>query len=182
MATLHHRQTWKLKLTRPLTERYADGELLSAALDRELHPEGRVRVRVAATASKNKPGFVLDPFVEKSIEEYIAFQAYIKQVVGEKLLHDRAECGSKRETGEALIWDEVTVESVGFEQKNVWTVESLANMKRLMPRINVDQLRTAGDSPDSQSRFELLLRVAWDTEHERAATFRDGRFVSMSLR
>lgn len=172
-------QRWQLKSVKGCERGRSDATLCSKLLDPFLHPSRSVRVSVAGAAAKNPPGYALDAFVRRSIDDYVDSQNRVRTALGSGLAADRAESGFKPLDAAEKIWDEAQVQMVAFEKKRVPTPEGLANMKRLMPKINLKRLREAADKPDTKMRFTMMLNVAWDGEHARLATFRDGELVSI---
>jgi hypothetical protein len=171
---------WGLKLARIFKSGRVEGELKSAKLDTVLHPPGWVLVTVDGEGAKGWPGYILDTFVQQSIEEYLNVQAYLRRTLEKELVEDQSRWGMKEPVEGAEIWRLAEIVMVAFEAKNVPSAKGLANLKLMMPKMDLKVVRDRSDKPTTKTCFTVQVAVPWDQEHEtRLATYRDGKFVSM---
>jgi hypothetical protein len=153
-------------------------ELISAALDPVLHPDGRVRVELStvAPAADKAMGFVLDSFHVDSLLEYLRSQPRVRRSLDAALPRDWAEWDRKGfARRKSDHWAEAEVVSLDLRRRYVPTPEFLARLKaKGMSARDVES-----DGPDVRTAFTLTLKCNWDEEHLLRAEFRNGKLVEL---
>ncbi|HEY8749512.1 MAG TPA: hypothetical protein VIM11_16130 [Tepidisphaeraceae bacterium] len=174
--------SWALTLTTEFQFGRADATLRSEHLDRALHPRGKATVRVAGNNTYAKPGFVVDQFAVESVGEYVRIQAYLRKMLERELQKDQLKSGVKKPAERTELWRRVKIEQIYFNVKSVPKPGGfIANLMKKMPKADADRMLKRADNPKTKSAFMVELKVPWDDEHEhRLATFRDGKFVTMT--
>jgi hypothetical protein len=161
-----------------------EAEVRSAGLDPVLHPAGVVRVKfVAEVTVKPKVRFALQSFQADSVAEYVRVQPLVRSALEEQLRRDRETWRSKKgaaEKTDAEIFRGVKFEHLASHPREVPPAAQLARMKGLMSAEQFEKFVAAQDTPETRTTFSVVLKCAWDREHNVVLHFRDGRFVSLA--
>jgi hypothetical protein len=157
-------------------------DLRSAQLERAMHPSEVARLHIATHAADGKrgPGFVLDGFQIASIAEFLESQSHVFQAIGAELREEQLLLEDSDPMRSGDVWSYVQIDYILIEPRRVPTPEGLAKMKKWYRDKTLEEIATMHDTPETRSRFDLYLTVAWDDEHIRLARFRDGHFRSFS--
>jgi hypothetical protein len=163
-------------------------KLKSPLLDAHLHPGGAAMILVGGFLGgddESGGSTAVDAFQIDSIVDYLRRQAEIRGVLEREIAAYFARNEPKLKLKpDASLWKRVKVNLVEFSRKSVMTRARFEGMRRLAPKLDekaFDRLVEVNDKPETRSNFKLYFAGPWVNEHEHAAQFRDGRFVSFSI-
>ena len=138
------------------TEVELKGQLVSAALDRSMHPDGKIDISIwtRGTSHDRRSGFLLDSFRLQSLLGYLEIQPYVRKILERELAKDQERVDPEAEPIRVDVWS--------------WARVRLLNVYG--PDRRKAKVRTS---------FVVQIDCDWGVDQILEATFRDGKFVEM---
>jgi hypothetical protein len=167
----------------------ASAELWSPLLDPAMHGGLRaVGVAFGDSSEETRSGkAVVDSFQLASMTEYLRNQKSVRRELERALDEHRVDWRLTNLPGGSGAWKRVRVSCLLFEARDIVTRAQLARLdKRARER-----LLSKSDTPDTRSRFTVVLDSRtqrrepsarpWNDGHQRMCVFRDGKLLEFLI-